>query len=317
MVTFYHIDDLEVLSSATKPVVIPVTIECRDCEETCKYRKRATTTTKRGRDLRRRPVPMEKNKRQMMFKYEDVRRDYLVSKIIEMMDLTLRRGVEGYDTECVTYQVVPTSIHGGFVEFVEGALTISDVNHDDYHNLRTIFDQSRNQPIRKVSLNTLAFWNMVTSSSWCWRSTLLQYYDQTKWIFVSHWLWAHFGRGPKFFSKKAFWSTDARHKAYLGCYWSYPFKIRECMLGDVFKTSWGFFTLPWLVQCYLYVGSNSQWWSYFWELQKLFDGGPLSTIFFDVSVWQSCYQSQELDRWKYCKSTVWFVWLPYPENLRN
>ena len=178
-VSYYHIDEIKVLNSATKPVVIPVTVECRDCDSTCKYRKDAksllTGPKSKKRDMSNAPLPGVKTKRRVMFKYEDVRRDHLVLTIIQLMDLILRRELSDIDkeqaVERITYRVIPTSIHDGFVEFVEGAMTIFDANIDDHQNVRTLqnwlldHDQNKHktfQTIKSVFLKTMAFWSVAT-----------------------------------------------------------------------------------------------------------------------------------------------------------
>ena len=170
-VTAYHIEETKILSSATKPFVIPVTVECATCDDKCPYRRDKgimdNVKVKKHRKLEG-GSGKKRTKRRMMYKYEDVRKDYLMLNTIKLMDLLLERELSDLDAERVTYRVIPTSASDGIVEFVEGAYTIYEVNSDServsIQNWLLAANSAAKdfQDIREMFVRTMAFWSVVT-----------------------------------------------------------------------------------------------------------------------------------------------------------
>jgi len=137
------------------------------------------SNTKKKRNLSAVSEPIKMQwKRIMMFKFEDVRRDYLVLNIIRLMDYILREELPSLnsldndrsnDPQRITYRVIPTGITDGFIEFVDGAFTICEANGANRNN-RTLQNWFLNQGengnnynnIRELYARTMAFWSVAT-----------------------------------------------------------------------------------------------------------------------------------------------------------
>jgi hypothetical protein len=63
----------------------------------------------------------------IMFKNDDVRKDYIVLNIIDIIHDILKREEEDLDIEMVRYEVMPTSQNSGYIEIVENAATIFNI----------------------------------------------------------------------------------------------------------------------------------------------------------------------------------------------
>lgn len=63
----------------------------------------------------------------IMFKNDDVRKDYIVLNIINIIHDILRREEDDLDIEMVRYEVMPTSQNTGYIEIVENAATIFNI----------------------------------------------------------------------------------------------------------------------------------------------------------------------------------------------
>ena len=174
-VLHYHTDEAKVLDGATKPITIPVTVECSTCPATCKYRLEKKESDKKressGRGSRRELgdvghlMPI-RTKRKVIYKYEDVRRDYLVLNIIRLMEFVLRRELAGapeLNADFVTYRVIPTSVNDGFVEFVEGSTTLRNIKKDGFTLQNWLFEEGINTRDKiEMYRKTMAFWSVVT-----------------------------------------------------------------------------------------------------------------------------------------------------------
>jgi phosphatidylinositol kinase/protein kinase (PI-3 family) len=66
-------------------------------------------------------------KKPIMFKNDDVRKDYIVLNIINIIHDILRREEDDLDIEMVRYEVIPTSQNTGYIEIVENAATIFNI----------------------------------------------------------------------------------------------------------------------------------------------------------------------------------------------
>ena len=157
-VVHFHTDEAKVLDGATKPITIPMTVECTTCPATCKYRQEKKETVDHSTAVR--------SKRRVIFKYEDVRKDYLVLNIIRLMEYLLRKGCRGLDLDAdvVTYRVIPTSVNDGFVEFVEGSTTLRDINMKQELTIQNwLFEDGLNIWMKvEMYRKTMAFWSVVT-----------------------------------------------------------------------------------------------------------------------------------------------------------
>lgn len=91
----------------------------------------------------------------LMFKYgDDLRQDQLILQIIAYMDMFLRK--VNIDNEFTTYKVLATSKSDGFVEFVSGCKTITDI-------LKS-YNDSINPYFEKLSSSSSVSYNQIMES---------------------------------------------------------------------------------------------------------------------------------------------------------
>ena len=67
------------------------------------------------------------NKHSIIFKFEDVRKDYIINSIIKCMNKILIR--HGYDMEIVTYDILPIDKSRGIIQIVDNAETIESIKN--------------------------------------------------------------------------------------------------------------------------------------------------------------------------------------------
>ena len=85
----------------------------------------------------------------LMYKKEDLRRDLIVSNIIKMMDLILKRS--GYDLNIITYPILPTSPDGGLIQLVEGCETLYNLKYKKHYSiLNYIMENNEDRRIMDV-----------------------------------------------------------------------------------------------------------------------------------------------------------------------
>ena len=170
-VVHFHTDEAKTLDGATCPISIPMTIECTTCPATCQYRlEEKEKRKKEGGDVGSH-LGTVRSKRRVIFKYEDVRKDYLVLNIIRLMEFLLRRDCreledlneEDLNADFVTFRVIPTSMNDGFVEFVEGSTTLRAIKKDGFTLQNWLFEEGLNTWMKvEMYRKTMAFWSVVT-----------------------------------------------------------------------------------------------------------------------------------------------------------
>jgi len=93
-VTAFDLDDLRVETSSTAPLIIP----CRKTDGSV---------------------------HRIMYKQEDLRKDWIVVNVIRYMSIILREA--GMPLNILSYRVLPTSQNSGFIEIVPDSVTIFDI----------------------------------------------------------------------------------------------------------------------------------------------------------------------------------------------
>ena len=179
-VTKFHSEEAFIMGGVTLPIMCPITIECSTCPPTCKYRQahevkeKASKRRARGRDLSD-VAHLQKitNRTGMIFKYEDVRKDYLVLTMVRLMEFLLKRGDPDESSigemltlsqvDFTTYRVIPTSVKDGFVEFVDGATEIRKAGLEAEQSLLEWLVENGGAD-RKLEMfyKTMAFWSVAT-----------------------------------------------------------------------------------------------------------------------------------------------------------
>lgn len=85
----------------------------------------------------------------LIYKFEDVRNDYIIQCIIKSMDLILKNN--GLDMNIVTYDVLPISNNSGLIEIVQNSETIYNIKNK--HNttiLNYILEKNSNDTIENI-----------------------------------------------------------------------------------------------------------------------------------------------------------------------
>jgi len=106
----FHIDNIERKDSATAPFLIP-----------------STCTT---RDPNTQNLPSESFTYNLLYKFEDIRKDQIVMDIIRLSQIILSKEGSSQVKKCklVTYNILPTTIDSGFIEIVD-ASTFYDIQN--------------------------------------------------------------------------------------------------------------------------------------------------------------------------------------------
>lgn len=68
----------------------------------------------------------------MIWKFDDLRKDLIISNVIRTMDAILKKNLDGISVPLWTYRVVPTSCHSGFLERIQHAETLETIRASDY-----------------------------------------------------------------------------------------------------------------------------------------------------------------------------------------
>ena len=85
----------------------------------------------------------------MLYKSEDIRKDKIISNVIKYMDIILKE--EGLDLELITYNVLPTTKHSGFIEMVDNSETIYNIEHKHkYTILNYIMEKNLDKTIEEI-----------------------------------------------------------------------------------------------------------------------------------------------------------------------
>ena len=135
-ILYIDYDNIKVISSKTAPLLIPY-------------------------------VDSLHNKKYLLYKTEDVRKDYTVLSIIRCMNNILKDN--GLDMEILTYDVLPISQNSGLIEIVQNAQTINSIkNKYNRTILNYILEKNPNETV-----NTLKQRFIKSTASYCIISYLL------------------------------------------------------------------------------------------------------------------------------------------------
>jgi phosphatidylinositol 3-kinase len=93
--TGIDVGNIRVNNSATRPVILPFIYECDNVVDIA----------------------------QILYKSEDVRKDYIIIKIIKLMDMILKQE-EGLDLNIITYDVKPTTSNSGIIQIIPNCSTM-------------------------------------------------------------------------------------------------------------------------------------------------------------------------------------------------
>jgi hypothetical protein len=116
------VDSINIKDSATKPILIPCVQE-----DGAPYK--------------------------VLFKNEDLRVDYIIMKIIKLMDIILKKE-QGLDLGILTYNILPTSSQDGFIEIVPDSETIYHIKTKmGYSILNYIMDNNKNKTVEIIRNN--------------------------------------------------------------------------------------------------------------------------------------------------------------------
>lgn len=109
---------ISIKSSATKPILIP-------CICTKPKTKPRTKQQPQKHNRTNRYPPPTKTKH-ILFKREDLTKDYIIMNIISLMDIFLKRD-ENIDFNITKYRIIPTSKDAGIIEIVQNAETFYNI----------------------------------------------------------------------------------------------------------------------------------------------------------------------------------------------
>ena len=113
-----NVDGMKILTSATKPFVIPLVVD-----------EVAAASQDTGAAAAE-PV----TQRRLLYKVDDCRKDQVALRIIKFMTLVLRQ--RGLSLPIVSYNAVPFSCNDGFIEMVDKATTVHAILHsNDYRDV--------------------------------------------------------------------------------------------------------------------------------------------------------------------------------------
>ena len=114
-------NDMKLFNSATKPIMI-------SCSTTNKYI----------------------NNYRIIYKKEDIRKDYIILQIIKLIDLILKEE-EKLDLNIVTYNILSTSSNDGFIEMVPDSDTIYDIKEKmNYTVLNYIMENNKDKTVDQI-----------------------------------------------------------------------------------------------------------------------------------------------------------------------
>jgi len=90
--------------------------------------------------------------RKILFKYEDIRKERIIMKIIKLMDIILKR--DNIDLNFVTYGILPIGIEAGFINVVPNSKTLYNIELKEKFSIQNyIIENNPNLPINMIREN--------------------------------------------------------------------------------------------------------------------------------------------------------------------
>eukprot|EP01119_Soliformovum_irregulare_P019515 TRINITY_DN6197_c0_g1_i1.p1 TRINITY_DN6197_c0_g1~~TRINITY_DN6197_c0_g1_i1.p1 ORF type:complete len:910 (-),score=209.28 TRINITY_DN6197_c0_g1_i1:32-2761(-) len=110
----FQVEKVRIMNSAASPMYVP-----------CSYEE--MKDVKKGEDV---VHVKQEGVMRVMFKREDLRKDYIVMNFIRMTEILLKQSPIGnqLDQQLITYSILPTSSQSGFIEMVENSVTLTEVS---------------------------------------------------------------------------------------------------------------------------------------------------------------------------------------------
>ena len=100
----------------------------------------------------------------IMYKREDLRKDYIIHKIIQLMKIILNKNHISNNT--LIYKILPINTQSGLIEIVPDSITLYDINLKHNYTLQNyILDKNINKTIESVKYNfisSLAIYSVIT-----------------------------------------------------------------------------------------------------------------------------------------------------------
>jgi phosphatidylinositol 3-kinase len=107
---------------------------------------------------------VDDTKKQILFKKEDVRVDYIISKIIKFIKYSLKHN--NIFTNLLTYNILPINNSYGIIEIIENAHTLYDISEKLNTSLQNyILNQNQNETIdiiKRKFIHSLAIYSIIT-----------------------------------------------------------------------------------------------------------------------------------------------------------
>lgn len=101
----------------------------------------------------------KKEKKALLFKTEDVRKDRIITLAIKLMDQILKE--DGLNMDIITYNVIPTSMNNGFIEIIGNSTTIYEIQKMNYTIQNYIMEKNSGHIVsdvrRKIIKSTAAY----------------------------------------------------------------------------------------------------------------------------------------------------------------
>lgn len=102
------------------------------------------------------------DKHNLMFKKEDIRKDYIIINIINLLHIILKNN--NINIPLISYRAIPTSSVNGFIEMVNNCETLYDIlNKGSINNfLQNHNEETSIGSLTKQYTESLAFWTVIT-----------------------------------------------------------------------------------------------------------------------------------------------------------
>ena len=200
------INNIEFKNSNTKPIIL--NFNCIK-KENNKYDK-DNKDDKNNKDDK---DNLKKYNFSVLYKSEDVRKDYIISKIISIMDIIIQKELE-IDLNLVHYNILPIDENSGYVEIVPDSETIYDIKSKFKFTIQNyIIENNSNEPIEQLRDKFVK-----SCAGYCVISYLLGIGDRhldnimiKKEGILFHIDYGYIlGNEPKFFTKKTFGMDEIR-----------------------------------------------------------------------------------------------------------